>query len=78
MIIVSLGSVSQRSRKFLGLFRMPQLPLHLRKAEALITIKLRNPLSFSYIKNTHTAQLFETSGLQLDNWLFGPEQILGL
>ena len=77
MIIVSLGSVSQKSRNFLGLFWMPQLPLHLRKAQAL-TIKLRNPLSFSYIKNMHTAQLFETSGLQLDNWLFGPEQISGL
>ena len=64
-------------RNFLGLFRMPPLPLHLRKAEA-VTIKLRNPLSFSYIKNISKGQLFETSRLQLDNWLFGPEKISGL
>ena len=77
MIIVRLGPVSQNSRNVLGLFRIPQLPLHFRKAEAL-TIKLRNPLSFSHIKNMAKAQPFETSGLQLDNWLFGSETISGL
>ena len=76
MIIVRLGPVSQKYRNFLGLFPMPQLPLHLRKAEAL-TIKLRSPLSFSYVKNLAKAQLFETSELQLDNWLFVPRKDLG-
>ena len=41
-------------------------------------IKLRNPLGFSYIKNMSKDQLFKTSGLQFDNWLFGPGKFSGL
>ena len=57
MIIVRLGPVSQKYRNFLGLFRMPQFPLHLREAEALLsnfairflflTLKTWQKLSFS-------------------------------
>ena len=36
-------------------------------------IKLRIPLGCSYIKNVLKDQLFKTSGLQFDNWLFGSE-----
>ena len=41
-------------------------------------IKLRNPLSFSYIKNMLKDQLFKIGRLQLDDWLFGPEKFSGL
>ena len=37
-------------------------------------IKLRNPLGFSNIKILLKGQLFETSGLLFDKWLFGPEK----
>ena len=37
-----------------------------------------NPLVFSGIENTLKDQLFETSGPQFDNWLFGPEKFSGL
>ena len=40
-------------------------------------VKLRNPLSFSYIKNMLKDQLFKISRLQFDNWLFGPENFSG-
>ena len=40
--------------------------------------KLRNTLSFSYIKNMLKDQLFKMSRLQLDDWLFGPEKFSGL
>ena len=36
-------------------------------------IKLRNLLSFSYVQNMLKDHLFKTSGLQFDNWLFGPK-----
>ena len=36
-------------------------------------IKLRNRLSFSYVQNILKDHLFKTSGLQFDNWLFGPK-----
>ena len=39
-------------------------------------IKLRNSLVFSYHKNMLKDQLFKTSRLKFDNWLFGP-RILG-
>ena len=35
-------------------------------------------LNFFYIKNMLKDQLFETSGLQFDNWLFGSEKFSGL
>ena len=41
-------------------------------------IKLRNPLSFSYIKNMLKDQLLKISRLQFDDWLFGPEKFSGL
>ena len=37
-------------------------------------IKLRIPLGFSDIENVLRDQLFETSGLQFDNWRFRPEK----
>ena len=36
------------------------------------------PLRFSYIKNMLKDQLFKISGLQFDDWLFGPEKFSGL
>ena len=39
-------------------------------------IKLRNSLVFSYLKNMLKDQLFKTSRLKFDNWLFGP-RVLG-
>ena len=69
-----LGAVSQKCRSFSGLFRVPQFLA----TPSFWAIKLRTPLSFSYIKNMLKDQLFKTSGLQFDNWLFGPEQFSGL
>ena len=40
--------------------------------------KLRNPISFYYIKNVLKDQLFKISRLQFDDWLFGPEKFSGL
>ena len=37
-----------------------------------------NLLGFSYIKSMLKDQLFRTSGLQFDNWLFEPEKFSGL
>ena len=37
-------------------------------------IKLRNPFGFFYLENVLKDQLFETSGLQFDNWRFRPEK----
>ena len=71
----NVGPVSRKSRNFSGLLRVPQFPLYLRNAEVL---KLRNPLGFSCIRNLLKDQLFKTSGLQCDNWLFGPEKFSGL
>ena len=65
--------VSQKSHNFSSLFRVPQFPLYLCNA-----IKLCNPLDFSYVKNRLKDQLFKTSGLQFDNWLFRPEKFSGL
>ena len=39
-------------------------------------IKLLNSLVFSYLKNMLKDQLFKTSSLKFDNWLFGP-RVLG-
>ena len=39
-----------------------------------LAIKLPSPLGFSYIKNILKEQLFKTSGLQFDDWLFAPEK----
>ena len=41
------------------------------------TIKIRNPLGFSDIKNMLKDQLLKTSGLQFDKWVFGPEKFSG-
>ena len=65
--------VSQKSRNFgchnsLYIFATPRFQ----------AIKLRNPLSFSYIKNTLKDQLLKISRLQFDDWLFGPETFSGL
>ena len=40
---------------------------------AFFGLKLHNPLGFSWAKNILKDQLFKTSGLQFDNWLFEPE-----
>ena len=40
-------------------------------------IKLRNPLGFSYIRNMFKDQLFKTSGMQFDRWLFGTKKFMG-
>ena len=69
--------VSQKSRNFSGLFRVPQFPLYLGNAEA-VSHQTSRFSWFSYIKNTLKDQLFKTSGLQFDNWLFGPEKFSGL
>ena len=69
-----LGPNSQKSPNFSGLFGLLQLPLSLFFRPS----NFKNPLSSSYIKNVLKDQLFKTSGLQLDNWLFGPEKLSGL
>ena len=61
------GPVSQKTRNFPGLFWMPQFPLYLRNAE--------DP-SHQTIKSMFKGQT--TSGLEFDNWLFGPEKFSGL
>jgi len=65
--------VSQESRNFSGLFRMPPIPLYLRNAEVL-SHQISPSSCFSYTKNVLIDQLFKTSGLQFVNWLFGPDR----
>ena len=65
--------VSQESRNFSGLFRMPPIPLYIRNAEVL-SHQILPSSCFSYIKSVLKDQLFKTSGLQFGNWLFGPER----
>ena len=69
--------VSQKSRNFSGLFRVPQFPLYLRNAE-VVSHQTSQSSSFSYIENTLKDQLFKTSGLQFDNWLFRPQEFSAL
>jgi len=40
-------------------------------------IKLRSPLGISYVNKMLKDQLLKTSGLQFDDWLFGPEKFSG-
>ena len=70
------GRVSQKSRNFSSLFRVPQFPLYLRNAAVLS--HPTSPLGFSYIKSMLKDKLFKTGRLKLDNWPFGPEKFSGL
>ena len=56
-------------------FLVPQLFLYLRIAKVLSFVIL---LVFLTLKSCLKGQLFKTSGLQIDNWLFGPEKFSGL
>ena len=67
--------VFQKSRKFSGLFR---LFIYVFATPRFWASKLSNPLIFSHLKNTLKDQRFKPSGLQFDNWLFGPEKFSGL
>ena len=58
------GTVSQKSRNFSSILRVPQFPLYLRNAEVLIHHTLQSS------KNILKDPLFITSGLQVENWLF--------
>ena len=79
LCLLHLGPASQESRNFSGLFRVPQSPLQqfLCKNEALSHQTLQ-PSCFSCITNVLRDQLLKTSGLQVDNWFFGPEKFSGL
>ena len=72
----SWGLFLKMPGNFSGLLRVPQFPLYLRNAEAL-SHQTSQSSGFSYIKITLKDQLFKTSGLQFDNWLFGPEKFSG-
>ena len=68
-------SVSQKSRNFSGLFRVPQFSSYLRKAEVLSHQTSQSSwFLISYIKNVLKDQLLKTSGLQFDNRLSAPEK----
>jgi len=64
---VSQSSLSSIIHNSLSIFATPRI----------LVIKLRNPVGFSCIKSMLKDQLFELSGLQFDNWLFGPEKFSG-
>ena len=71
--------VSQKSRNFSGLFRVPQFSSYLRKAEVLSHQTSQSSwFLISYIKNVLKDQLLKTSGLQFGNWLSGLEKFSGL
>ena len=65
----SIRSTDQKLRNFSGLFKGPQSPLYLRNAEVLSQASHATSLGF---------QLFKTSGLQFDKWLFRPEKFSGV
>ena len=67
------GPVSQKSRNFSAYFGYHN-SLHILATPMFEAIKLRSPLGFSYIQNKFRDQLFKTSGLQFENWLFAPEK----
>ena len=69
-------TVSQESRNFLGLFRYLS-SIYVFANPRFLSIKRRNLLGFSCIKNMLRDQLFKTSGLLFDNSLFGPKTFLG-
>ena len=74
--LVSCLHLGPVSRHFSGLFRVPQFPLFLRNNEALSHQTLQ-PSCFSCITNMLRDQFLKTSGLQVDNWFFGPEKFSG-
>ena len=69
--------VSQKSRNFSGLFRVPQFPLHLRNTEVL-SHQTSHPLGFSCINTMFKDQLFKRRRLQFDDSIFGLEKFSGL
>ena len=70
-----LGPVSQKSRNFSGLSRVPQFPLYLRNAGVLS--HQTSPFScFSFIEIMLKDQLFEPSRFKFDNWLLA-RKVLG-
>ena len=74
-VIKATGAVPLKSWNFSGLFRVPQFPaIPLRCRRRFYAIKLHNPLGFSYIKKHAKRSGFIISGLQFDNWLFGPRK----
>ena len=75
--LLHLGPASQESRNFSGPFRVLKSPLFLCNNEALSPQTLQ-PSCFSCITNMLRDQLLKTSGLQVDNWFFGPEKFSGL
>ena len=62
------GPISGATILFISYLRNPGVVGH----------QLRNPLVFCDIKNMLRDQLFKTSGLQFENWIFGPEKFSGL
>ena len=69
--------VSQKSRNFSDLFRVPQFPSYLRNAEAL-SHQTSQSSCFFYVKNVLKGQRLKTGRLQFDNGLSGPEKFSGL
>ena len=64
----------QKSRKFSGPFRLPQIPLYLRNAEVLS----HQTSQSSNTKNMFKAQFFKTRRLQFYKWLVGPKTLPGI
>ena len=75
---VPLGSVSQRFRNFSGPFRVLKLSLYIYLRNDEVLSHQSNPLGFPYNKSMLKDQLFKTSRLKFDNWLFWPEKFSGL
>ena len=71
----SQGPVSQKSRNFSGAI-IPFTSLqHQGSKQSTFAILIT---LVDYIKNIFKGQPFKTSGLQFDNWLFGPNKSSGL
>ena len=71
--------VSQKSRNFSGLFRVPQFPLYLRNAEVLSHQTSQSSLFFLHQKHVKglDCRLQSAIRFQFDDWLFGPEKLSG-
>ena len=72
------GTVSQKSWNFFWSVMGPTVPFYsFTMSRSYKAIKLRNPLGFSYIRNMFKDQLFKTSRMQFDRWLFGTKKFMG-
>jgi len=73
------GPFLKSPETFRTFFGCHNSPLYLRNAKVLSHQTSQYSLFFLFfIENMLKDQLFKSSGLQFDNWLYGPEKLSGL